>query len=98
MRRLKSEIGTDYDGKVAFYLIGTDPRESIDHLEADRESNDYPWPVAYADESMLSDLRIYAQPSKIAMSADGTITHRYGFGHGDKYESWGDFFDHISAN
>ncbi len=97
MRRIKDEIGATYNDEVAFYIVGTDPSESLDILEADRVRNDLPWQVAYADEGMLDTLRIYTQASKIALSGDGTITHRYGIGKGD-YESWGDLFDDISAN
>ena len=97
MRRIKKDIGTEYNDQVAFYIVGTDPSESIDKLEADRKRLDLPWQTAYADEDMLHTLRIYAQASKIAISGDGTITHRYGIGKGD-YESWSDLFDDIAAN
>ena len=97
MRRIKDDIGTDYNDRVAFYIVGTDPSETIERLEADRERLDLPWQAAYADEDMLDSLRIYTQASKIAISGDGTITHRYGIGKGD-YESWGDLFKDISAN
>lgn len=46
---------------------------------------------------MLKELQIYAQASKIAISPDGIITHRFGFGKGS-YESWAEFFDDIAAN
>lgn len=46
---------------------------------------------------MLETLSIYVQASKIAISSDGTVTHRYGIGKGD-YESWSDLFDDIAAN
>lgn len=81
---------------MAIYLVGTDPRESIDTLEADRREMGYPWPVAYAEEDMLESLRIYSQPSKVAFTGDGVISHRYGFGKGD-FESWEALFDDISA-
>ena len=66
-------------------------------MEADRQRHDLPWPVAYADEGMLNELRIYTQASKIAIGGDGAITHRYGIGKGD-YESWSELFDDIIAN
>ena len=56
-----------------------------------------PWQAAYADDDMLNTLRIYAQASKIAISGDGKIIHRYGIGKGE-FESWGELFDDIAAN
>ena len=97
MRRIKDDIGSDYNDQVAIYIVGTDPSESIEKLESDRERLDLPWQTAYADEDMLETLRIYAQASKIAIGGDGTITHRYGIGKGD-YESWDALFKDISAN
>ena len=97
MRRIKKEIDTRYDEQVAFYIVGTDPSESIEKLEADREQIGLSWPVAYADSDMLDTLRVYTQASKIAFSGDGTITHRYGFGNGD-YGSWDELFDDLTAN
>ncbi len=97
MRRIKDEVGANYTDQIAFYLVGTDLTESLEKLEADREGKGLPWEVAHPDEGMLDALRIYTQASKVAISRNGTITHRFGFGKGD-YESWGDLFDDISAN
>ncbi len=97
MRRIKEEIGENYNDSIKFYIVGTSPHESVEKLEADRKNNNLPWQVAYADEGMLDTLRIYTQASKIAFSGEGTITHRYGFGKGD-FESWDDLFKDISAN
>ena len=58
---------------------------------------DLPWPVAYVEEGMLASLNITSQASKIAISGDGTITHRYGSGRGG-YGSWAELFDDISGN
>ncbi len=97
MRSIKEQVGTDYEDKVAIYVVGTSPGESIDKLEADRAKKGLPWPVAYAEEGMLASLNINSQASKIAISGDGTITHRYGAGRGS-YGSWTELFDDISAN
>ena len=78
MRSLKDQVGTDYEDRVAFYIVGTSPFESIEQLEEDRQGKDLPWPVAYPDEGMLESLSISSQASKIAIDRDGTITHRYG--------------------
>ena len=97
MRSLKEQVGTDYNDRVAFYLVGTSPFESVEQLEADREEKGLAWPVAYPDDGMLEALNITGQASKIAISGDGTITHRYGTGRGD-YENWTALFDDISSN
>ena len=35
-----------YADQVAFYAVGTDPTESLEHLKAVRQKAGYPWPVA----------------------------------------------------
>ena len=77
--------------------MGTDPSETLETLEADREREGLPWTTASAEEGMLDSLQIYTQASKIAINADGIITHRYGFGKG-KFESWAELFDDIASN
>ena len=71
MRSLKDQVGTNYDGRVAFYVVGTSPFESIEQLEEDRKEKGLPWPVAYPDEGMLESLGISSQASKIAIGGDG---------------------------
>ena len=90
-------MGTKYEDRVDFYVVGTSPFESIEQLEEDRQGKDLPWPVAYPDEGMLESLSISSQASKIAIGLDGTITHRYGVGMGD-YDSWQELFDDIASN
>ena len=97
MRSLKEQVGSDYSDQVVFYLVGTSPFETVEMLDEDREEKGLSWPVAYPDDGMLDALNINRQASKIAISGDGTITHRYGTGRGD-YESWTALFDDISAN
>ena len=82
---------------MAFYIVGTDPSETLETLEADREREGLPWTTASAEEGMLDSLQIYTQASKVAISADGIIIHRYGFGKG-KFESWAELFDDIASN
>ena len=77
--------------------MGTDPSETLDTLEADREREGLPWTTASAEEGMLDSLQIYTQASKIAISADGIITHRYGFGKGN-FGSWEELFEDIASN
>lgn len=97
MRRIKEEIGDSYNSRATFYIVGADPSESIAILEADREREGLPWITAYAGEGMLKKLQIFTQPSKVAFSGNGIITHRYGIGKGD-FASWSDLFDDITAN
>ena len=97
MRSLKEQVGTEYGDKVAFYVVGTSPADSIEELEQDRKAKGLPWPVAYPDEGMLSALNISRQASKIAIGSDGTILHRAGAGTAG-FESWTALFDDIAAN
>ena len=90
-------MGTNYEDRVAFYVVGTSPFESIEQLEEGRVGKRLPWPVAYPDEGMLESLSVSSQASKIAIDGDGTITHRYGVGRGH-YDSWQELFDDIASN
>ena len=90
-------MGSVYDGRVTFYVVGTSPFESIEQLEEDRKEKGLPWTVAYPGTGMLESLGISSQASKIAIGGDGTITHRYGVGRGD-YDSWLELFDDIASN
>ena len=77
--------------------MGTDPSESLETLESDRIRHGLPWLTATAGEGMLDTLQVYTQASKVAISSDGIITHRYGFGKG-AFESWAELFEDIAAN
>ena len=94
MRRLK-EIYPDYSEEVAFYAVGTDPTESLRHLEEDREEEGYPWPVAEPVGRMLADFRILRQSTKIAFDSRGSITFREGYGTGDE-ETWRRVFEDLA--
>ena len=97
MRSLNDQVGTNYSDKVAFYIVGTSPNESVEDLDADRQKKGLPWPVAYADEGMLASLNISSQASKIAIGSDGRILHRAGAGTAG-FDSWAALFDDIAAN
>ena len=97
MRSLKDQVGTDYDDRVTFYVVGTSPLETIEQLEEDRREKALPWPVAYPGAGMLESLGISSQASKIAIGGDGTVTHRFGVGRGD-YGNWQELFDDIASN
>ena len=68
--RLK-EIYPDYSEAVAFYVVGTDPTESLGRLEKYRKEEGYPWPVAEPVGRMLADFRILRQSTKIAFDSRG---------------------------
>lgn len=91
---MKSEIGSDYNDTVAFYLVSSEP---VDRLTMDKERNGYPWTVAHIGRAVWEDLNIFTQGSKVALSGEGVILHRYGYGRGD-FASWNALFDDISAN
>lgn len=91
---MNAEIGSDYNDTVDFYLVGSEP---LARLTADKERNGYPWSVAQADRTVWENLNVFSQGAKIAISGDGVILHRYGFGKGE-FPSWSALFDDISAN
>ncbi len=95
MRRLK-EIYPDYADAVAFYAVGTDPSESLEDMERYRDQQGYPWPVAEADRSVLSDFSVFVQSTKVAFDGDGIIVYRDGYGAGDE-ETWRDIFEELGA-
>ena len=64
-------MGTKYEDRVAFYIVGTSPFESIEQLEEDRQEKDLPWPVAYADEGMLESLASPVRHPKSRSAAMG---------------------------
>ena len=83
------DIYPDYAEDVAFFAVGAHYGiiENIDTLEANREKNNYPWPVAAASPQILVDLGITLQSTKIAFDSTGTIVYRDEMGQGDD-EEW----------
>lgn len=86
MRRLK-DVYPEYADSVAFYTVSVDPTESIQELEAYRQQQAYPWPMATAGRGMLADLNVRVQSTKIAFDRNGVIVYRAGYGQGD-VEEW----------
>ena len=78
----------EYTEKVAFYVVGSGPTQTVERLEKDRQQQGYPWPVAEIAGSGLQDLRVFSQSTKIAIDGDGVITYRDSFGQGnvDKWQ------------
>ena len=77
------EVYPQYHDAVAFYAISVDPTETIQELEAYKQKQGYPWPMATAGPRMLADLGVRVQSTKLAFGRDGVITYREGYGKGD---------------
>ncbi len=90
------EIHPEFANNISFYLIGTDPSEDLKKLVAYRDKNEYPWPIAYPGDGMLRSLRVISQASKIAVSEEGIITYRDGYGRGSD-QVWREVFEDLAA-
>jgi hypothetical protein len=88
------EIYPEYADAVAFYAVGVDPTETIEELEAYRQKQGYPWPMATAGQRMLASLNVRVQSTKIAFGRDGVITYRDGYGKGSD-ETWRRVFEEL---
>ena len=86
------DLYPEYADKVTFYAVGTDPNESLERLEAYRESQEYPWPMAFPGAGMLPDFRVITQSTKVAFDGQGIITYRDGYGGGGE-ETWRKVFE-----
>ena len=95
MRRLK-EIWPDYGDDVPFYAINIDPTDSFENIEAYREQQGYPWPVAQPGAGMLASFRVTSQSTKIAIGSDGVIIYRDGYGKGSD-EMWHEVLQELAA-
>ena len=79
-----------YDGRLSgvqglsvdFYVVGSDPFESLNDLVADQNDRLYPGQVSAPVGSMLRDLEVFTQSTKIAIDSNGVITYRAGYGQG----------------
>ena len=81
MRSIR-DLGPAAVENVNFYIVGSDPRQTLDSLEADRQGEGYPGAVAEIAGSGLRDLKILQQSTKIALDGNGVITYRDSFGQG----------------
>ena len=90
------DIYPEYADDVAFYAVGTDPSESLARLEAYRADQGYPWPIAEADRSVLSDFKVLVQSTKVAFDSDGIIVYRDGYGGGNEGR-WIEVFEQLSG-
>ena len=90
------EIHPEFADSVHFYLIGTDPSEDLKKLAEYRDKNNYPWPIAYPSDGTLRSLRVVSQASKIALSKEGIIVYRDGYGQGSD-QTWRGVFEDLAA-
>ena len=95
MRRLKQDYPEHADS-VALYAIGQDLTEGIGKLEAHRERESLPFPVATVDSGVLRSLEIVSQSTKIAVYGDGVIAYRAGFGAGES--EWQSVFADLASS
>ncbi len=77
--------------------MGSDPTQTVDLLEKDRQKQGYPWPVAGIGSSGLRDLHVLLQSTKIAIDGNGVITYRDGLGRGD-LDKWRKALEHLTGN
>ena len=91
------EVWPDYADSVAFYAIGVDPTEDVGKLEAYRENQGHPWPVAQPGVGMLAAFKVTAQSTKVAFDSAGLIRYRDGYGRGDE-ETWRRVFEELAAS
>ena len=91
------DIYPQYAEDVDFYAIGVHPGivEDIGTLEAYRAENDQPWPVATAPSSVMAELGVTIQSTKIAFDSQGTIIYREGMGLGGD-EEWHRVFTELA--
>ncbi len=96
LRRLK-DIYPEFADEVAFYAVASSPQEKLDKLEAYREREGHPWLVAEPTGTMLRDLKVLVQSTKIALDSDGLIIYRDGFGRGGE-KTWRQVFRDLAAS
>ena len=76
------DIYPEFADQVEFYAIGQDPTETLGDLERTRKARGYTWPIAEPIDSMLMDLRVLQESTKIAFDSDGVVVYRRGGGGG----------------
>ena len=73
------DVYPEFEDKVALYMVGQDLTETLKEMEQYRVQQGYTWPVAQPPRSMLIDLKVLQQSTKVAIDAQGTITYRDGY-------------------
>ena len=82
---------------MAFYAVGTDPSETLEDLEQQRQREGFPWPVAEPQGSMLRDFEVLVQSTKVAIDSQGVIIYRDGFGEGGD-DDWRKAFQDLAGS
>ena len=93
-------IYPEFAEQVSFYAVGTFIKavEDVDRLEAHRQRNGFPWPVANPvnEREALANLNVASQSTKIAFDSRGVIVYRDGFDGGD-VDVWKQVFSDLSS-
>ena len=95
MRSLKN-IYPEFADNVDFYAVNIDPTDDMERLEAFREDQGYPWPIAHSGKDTLTRLNVTYQSTKVAIGADGIIVYRERMGGGDP-DKWREVFQELSG-
>jgi len=90
-------IQTEYAEKVAFYIVGSDPGESLATWESYREKQGFPWAVGIAQGTTLRDLNVQVQSTKLAFDSRGVIIYRDGYAQGNA-DKWRQVFQELAAS
>ena len=63
--------------------MNIDPSEPIEKLIEFGANQDYLWPVVNPSQTMLRDLSVASQSTKIALDSNGTVVYNAGYGSGN---------------
>ena len=92
-----SDVYPEFADSVELYIVGTDPSESLEDLEKDRFTNNYPGYVATPSGDMIRKLNVLNRSTKLAIDANGVIIYRASYGDGDTDE-WRQVFRNLRAS
>lgn len=95
LRRLKT-IYPEFSQEVDFYGVAADPTEGVAALDEQRQKEGYQWLVADPVGSMLRDMEVLVQSTKIAIDSNGVIIYRDGYGRGGE-DVWRRTFQKLAA-
>ena len=91
------DIYPEFADRVDFYMVGQDLSETLEEMERYRVQQGYPWPAAQPPRSMLLDLKVLQQSTKVAINAQGMITYRDGY-QGGTDTVWRTVFQKLASN
>ena len=96
LRRMK-DIYPEFSDKVDFYMVGQDLTETLEEMEQYRVRQGYTWPAAQPPRSMLIDLKVLQQSTKLAIDSEGLITYRDGYRKGSDI-TWRKVLQELASN